>query len=61
MNGKRGVATDFDATHGPSGEYERTTWRYTVHPALDGGRRLPLRSRSASDLGKAPTQRLIDA
>ena len=33
MNGKRGVAIDFHAMGGPSGD--RTTWRYTVK--LDGG------------------------
>ena len=32
MNGKRGVATDF---HPMGGQYEPTTWRYTVK--LDGG------------------------
>ena len=32
MNGKRGVATDFHPTGGPS---DPTTWRYTVK--LDGG------------------------
>ena len=32
MNGRRGVATDF---HPMGGQYEPTTWRYTVK--LDGG------------------------
>ena len=38
MNGKRGVATDF---HPMSGQFEPTTWRYTVK--LDGGEAFKLK------------------
>ena len=39
MNGKRGVATDFNPMGGQNGD--RTTWRYTVK--LDGGEAFKLK------------------
>ena len=50
MNGKRGVATDF---HPMGGQFEPTTWRYTIK--LDGGEafKLKLANVRAERLGGA--------